>query len=164
MGKLLSFIRAAVRFICLLLLAALIVTPLLQIVMRGIFNVPMSGAEELARYFLICLSFIAASYVTQQGGQIRMEEFQVLIPPMPRWLLQMAIELLGVAVFAVFFVASVVTILNNLKNQTATLEMPFWLFMGPLALGSLLLIVETAAMFVHTLRRGRPEAKQTVLT
>jgi TRAP-type C4-dicarboxylate transport system permease small subunit len=164
MGKLLSFIRTAVRFICLLLLAALIVTPLLQIVMRGIFNVPMSGAEELARYFLICLSFIAASYVTQQGGQIRMEEFQVLIPPMPRWLLQMAIELLGVAVFAVFFVASVVTILNNLKNQTATLEMPFWLFMGPLALGSLLLIVETAAMFVHTLRRGRPEAKQTVLT
>jgi TRAP-type C4-dicarboxylate transport system permease small subunit len=164
MESLLSLVRKAVRFICLVLLAALIVTPLLQIVMRGIFNVPMSGAEELARYFLICLSFIAASYVTQQGGQIRMEEFQVLIPPTPRWLLQMAIELLGVAVFAVFFVASVVTILNNLKNQTATLEMPFWLFMGPLALGSLLLIVETAAMFIHTLRRGRPEAKQTVLT
>ena len=164
MESLLSLIRKAVRFICLVLLAALIVTPLLQIVMRGIFNVPMSGAEELARYFLICLSFIAASYVTQQGGQIRMEEFQVLIPPTPRWLLQMAIELIGVAVFAVFFVASVVTISNNLKNQTATLEMPFWLFMGPLALGSLLLIVETTAMFVHTLRRGRPEAKQTVLT
>jgi len=164
MESLLSLIRKAVRFICLVLLAALIVTPLLQIVMRGIFNVPMSGAEELARYFLICLSFIAASYVTQQGGQIRMEEFQVLIPPMPRWLLQMAIELIGVAVFAVFFVASVVTIANNLKNQTATMEMPFWLFMGPLALGSLLLIVETAAMFIHTLRRGRPEAKQTVLT
>ena len=164
MESLLSLIRKAVRFICLVLLAALIVTPLLQIVMRGIFNVPMSGAEELARYFLICLSFIAASYVTQQGGQIRMEEFQVLIPPTPRWLLQMAIELIGVAVFAVFFVASVVTIANNLKNQTATLEMPFWLFMGPLALGSLLLIVETAAMFIHTLRRGRPEAKQTVLT
>jgi TRAP-type C4-dicarboxylate transport system permease small subunit len=164
MESLLSHIRKAVRFICLVLLAALIVTPLLQIVMRGIFNVPMSGAEELARYFLICLSFIAASYVTQQGGQIRMEEFQVLVPPTPRWLLQMAIELIGVAVFAVFFVASVVTISNNLKNQTATLEMPFWLFMGPLALGSLLLIVETAAMFIHTLRRGRPEAKQTVLT
>ena len=53
----------------------------------------MSGAEELARYFLICLSFIGASYVTHEGGQIRMEEFQVLIPPMPRWLLQMGIEL-----------------------------------------------------------------------
>jgi TRAP-type C4-dicarboxylate transport system permease small subunit len=164
MESLLSLIRKAVRFICLLLLAALIVTPLLQIVMRGIFNVPMSGAEELARYFLICLSFIGASYVTREGGQIRMEEFQVLIPPTPRWLLQMVIELSAVVIFALFFVASVVTISNNLRNQTATLEMPFWLFMGPLAIGSLLLIVESAALFIHTLRRGRPEAKQTVLS
>lgn len=164
MESLLSLSRKAVRFICLILLAALIVTPLLQIVMRGIFNVPMSGAEELARYFLICLSFVGASYVTREGGQIRMEEFQVLIPPMPRWLLQMVIELSAAVIFAVFFVASVVTISNNLRNQTATLEMPFWLFMGPLALGSLLLIVESLALFVHTLRRGRPEAKQTVLT
>jgi TRAP-type C4-dicarboxylate transport system permease small subunit len=164
MTKLLSFIRMAVRFICLLLLAALIVTPLLQIIMRGIFNVPMSGAEELTRYFLICLSFIGASYVTLEGGQIRMEEIQALIPPTPRWLLQMGIDLCGVVVFAIFFVASVVTIGNNLKNQTPTLEMPFWLFMAPLAIGSLLLIVETMAMFIHTLRRGRPEAKQTVLT
>ena len=84
--------------------------------------------------------------------------------PTPRWLLQIAIELAAVAVFAVFFVASVVTILNNLRNQTPTLEMPFWLFMAPLAIGSLLLAVETMAMFVHTLRRGRPEAKQTILT
>jgi TRAP-type C4-dicarboxylate transport system permease small subunit len=164
MTRLLSLIRMAVRFICLLLLAALIVTPLLQIVMRGVFNVPMSGAEELARYFLICLSFIGASYVTLEGGQIRMEEFQALIPPTPRWFLQMGIELCGVVVFAVFFVASVVTIGNNLRNQTPTLEMPFWLFMAPLAVGSLMLIVETMAMFIHTLRRGRPEAKQTVLT
>ncbi|HKY87473.1 MAG TPA: TRAP transporter small permease [Pseudorhodoplanes sp.] len=164
MESVLSLSRKAVRFICLVLLAALIVTPLLQIVMRGIFNVPMSGAEELARYFLICLSFIGASYVTLEGGQIRMEEIQALIPPMPRWLLQMGIELCGVAVFGIFLVASVVTIANNLRNQTPTLEMPFWLFMAPLAVGSLLLIVETMAMFVHTLRRGRPEAKQTVLT
>jgi TRAP-type C4-dicarboxylate transport system permease small subunit len=164
MESLLSLVRKAVRAICLLLLAALIATPLLQIVMRGIFNVPMSGAEELARYFLICLSFIGASYVTREGGQIRMEEFQALIPPTPRWLLQMAIELTAVVLFAVFLAASVVTILNNLRNQTATLEMPFWLFMGPLAVGSLLLIIESGAMFIHTFRRGRPEAKQTVLT
>ena len=164
MESLLSLIRKAVRAICLVLLAALIITPLLQIVMRGIFNVPMSGAEELARYFLICLSFIGASYVTREGGQIRMEEFQVLIPPTPRWLLQMLIELSAAILFVVFFVASVFTISNNLRNQTATLEMPFWLFMGPLALGSLLLIVESMALFVHTFWRGRPEAKQTVLT
>ena len=47
--------------------------------------------------------------------------------------LQLVIELAGVAMFATLLVAGVVTIGDNLNNQTATLEMPFWLFMGPLA-------------------------------
>ena len=164
MLSLLARLRTAIRWISLVLLAALVITPLVQITMRGIFNVPLSGAEELARYFLICMTFVAASYVTEQGGQIRMEEFQVLLPPRPRWYLQLAIELAGVVMFGLLFAAAVVTIGKNLQNQTATLEMPFWLFMGPLALGSLLLVLETVMMFVHTLRRRRPEAKQTVLT
>ena len=162
--KFLNGMRAAVRWMCLALLAALIMTPLAQIVMRGIFNVPMAGAEELARYFLITLTFIGGSYVTQQGGQIRMEEMQAVIPPYPRWLLQLGIELSGMAMFGVMLAAGGITIANNLSNQTATLEMPFWLFMAPLVVGSLLLVIETAAMFMHTWKRRRPEDKQTVLT
>lgn len=164
MTRLLANVRMAVRWLSFALLALLVLTPLAQVVMRGVFNVPMSGAEELARYFLICLTFIGAAYVTEQGGQIRMEEFQGLMPARARWVLQLVIELSGVAMFAVLFIAAVTTIANNLNNQTATLEMPFWLFMGPLAVGSLLLVVETALMFVHTLKRRRPEDKQTVLT
>ena len=162
--RLLAGVRAAVRWLSLALLAALIVTPLAQIVMRGVFNVPMSGAEELARYFLITMTFVAASYVTREGGQIRMEEFQGAIPPHPRWWLQLGIELAGIAMFGVLCVAAFVTIRNNLSNQTATLEMPFWLFMAPLAVGSLLLVVETTATLVHTWKRKRPEEKKTVLT
>ena len=164
MTAFLSPLRVAVRWASLALLFLLIATPLAQIVMRSVFNVPMAGAEELARYFLICLTFIAASHVTAIGGQIRMEEFQALIPATPRWLLQLLIELSGVAVFALITVAAFVTIRNNLTNQTATLEMPFWLFMGPLALGALLLSLETLATFVHTLLRRRPEDKHTTLT
>jgi TRAP-type C4-dicarboxylate transport system permease small subunit len=156
--------RKAVRRTSLLLLAALVVTPLAQITMRGVFNVPLAGAEELAKYFLICLTFLAASYVTQQGGQIRMEEFQFLLPPKPRWILQLAIEVSGVAVFGVLFVASVVTVTRNLNSVTPVLEIPFLLFFAPLAVGSLLLVVETLAMLVHTWRTRRPEAKRTVLS
>ncbi len=157
-------LRAGVRWASLALLFLLIVTPLAQIVMRSVFNVPMSGAEELARYFLICLTFLAASYVTASGGQIRMEEFQALVPPRPRFWLQLAIELSAVVLFALFTVAAAVTIAHNLANQTATLEMPFWLFMAPLALGAALLCVEGAVALRHTYVRGRPEDKHTTLT
>lgn len=157
-------IRRAVRGLSLLLLAALIVTPLAQITMRGVFNVPLAGAEELAKYFLICLTFIAASYVTREGGQIRMEELQARLPRRPRWVLQMLIEISGVAVFGVLFVASAVTVSRNMNSVTPVLEMPFWMFFAPLVIGSLLLVVETLAMLVHTWRAGRPEPKQTVLS
>ena len=161
---LLNALRTAVRRLALVLLAMLIATPLAQIVMRGVFNVPMSGAEELTRYLLIAMTFIGASYVTVQGGQIRMEEVQALIPPRPRWLVQLGIEVCGIVMFAVVCAAGVITILKNLDNKTATLEMPFWLFMGPLAVGMALLVLETAMMLVHTWRRKRPEDKHTVLT
>jgi TRAP-type C4-dicarboxylate transport system permease small subunit len=160
----LELVRSAVRRATLLILAALIVTPLLQIAMRGVFNVPLAGAEELAKYFLICLTLVAASYVTREGGQIRMEEFQALVPARPRWWLQLAIEASGVAFFGVLFVASVVTVSRNLNSVTPVLEMPFWLFFAPLVLGSLLLAVETAAVLLHTWRARRPDDKHTVLT
>jgi len=157
-------IRRGVRWASLALLALLIVTPLAQVIVRGVFNAPMASAEELARYFLICLTFLAASYVTLEGGQIRMEEFQGALPPRLRWYLQMFIELAGIAMFGVIFLASAITIAGNLENQTPTLEMPFWLFMAPLLIGSLLLMLETAMQFLHTLKRRRPEEKHTVLT
>ena len=164
MPSALQMIRAGVRWVSIALLALLILTPLAQIVMRGIFNIPMAGAEELARYFLICLCFIAASYVTADGGRIRMEEFQVLLPPRPRWMLQLLVEAAGVVMFAILLVAALTTIRRNLDNQTATLEMPFWIFMGPLALGSLLLCVESLVLLVRTWRSHRAHEKQTTLT
>ena len=161
---LLEGVRAGLRWVCLALLFLLIATPLAQIVMRSVFNVPMSGAEELARYFMICLVFLGAPLVTLWGGQIGMEEFQALIPARPRWWLQLLIEVAGIALFLLIAVATAVTIRNNMSNQTATLEMPFWLFMAPLGVGALLLVVETAMKLVHTWRRKRPEPKHTVLT
>ncbi|HEV3009208.1 MAG TPA: TRAP transporter small permease [Burkholderiales bacterium] len=156
--------RKAVRGASLLLLAALVVTPLAQITLRGVFNLPLAGAEELAKYFLICLTFVAASYVSFEGGQIRMEEFQVLLPLRPRWVLQMLIEACAVAFFTVLFVASLVTVSRNMNSVTPILEMPFWLFFAPLVLGSFLLLVEALILLAHTWRKRRPEEKQTVLT
>ena len=164
MTRALAAMRAALRAISFVLLALLIATPLAQIVLRSIFNVPMSGAEEITRYFLICAVFLAAPLVTWEGGQIGMEEFQARIPPRPRWWLQLLIEVAGIVFFAFVAWAAVLTIGNNLRNQTATLEMPFWLFMAPLALGMALLALETSARLVHTWQRKRPEEKHTVLT
>jgi len=158
-----STLRRTLVVVCLLLLAALIFTPALQIVMRGVFNVPMSGAEELARYFLIALTLMGAAQVTREGGQIRMQEFQALLPEGLRFVLQVFIELCAVGMFGLMAVAAVVSISQNLNNQTATLEMPYWLFMAPLAVGMALLTLESLIQLVRTVRQRRADDKQTTL-
>ena len=164
MQLLLQYIRAWVRWISLSLLFLLIATPLAQVIMRSVFNIPMSGAEELARYFLICLSFLAASYVTREGGQICMEEVQAFFPDRIRWWTQMLVELSGVIFFTTIGVSALITISRNLDNQTATLEMPFPIFMAPLALGMFLLAIETMMVLIHLVRSGHADAKTTNLT
>ena len=164
MRAVLHTIRAFVRGLSLLLLALLIVTPLAQVIMRGVFTLPMSGAEELARYFLICLCFLAASYVTVEGGQIRMEEAQAFLPERLRWCVQLSIERAGSLFFGTVSVFAMITISRNLENQTATLEMPFPFFMAPLALGAGLLALETFVVFLERLRAGHAMAKSTNLT
>jgi TRAP-type C4-dicarboxylate transport system permease small subunit len=164
MSLILGKIRTLIRWASLLLLFLLIATPLAQVVMRGVFNIPMSGAEELARYFLICLSFLAASFVTREGGQICMEEIQAFLPERIRWWTQMVVELSGVIFFTTIGISALVTISRNLDNQTATLEMPFPIFMAPLALGMFLLAMETSMVLLHLIQSGRADAKTTNLT
>ena len=164
MSLILGKIRTLIRWASLLSLFLLIATPLAQVVMRGVFNIPMSGAEELARYFLICLSFLAASFVTREGGQICMEEIQAFLPDRIRWWTQMVVELSGVIFFTTIGISALVTISRNLDNQTATLEMPFPIFMAPLALGMFLLAIETSMVLLHLIQSGRADAKTTNLT
>lgn len=138
--------------------------PFGQVIMRGVFNVPMAGAEELTRYFLICLTFMAGTLVTVEGGQIRMEEFQAMLPERIRYPLQLLVDATGIIVFIYIAYAAIVTTLNNLSNQTATLEMPFWLFMAPLSLGMSLLAFAAVGQLKRTWRRGRSDEKHTTLS
>ncbi len=152
------------RVVACAMLAGLILTPFAQIIMRGAFDIPMAGAEEMARYMLICLTFLAAALVSLDGGQIKMEEMQALLPERPRWVLQLFIELSGVVLFAFLAYAATATIGRNISSTTATLEMPFLLFMGPLAVGGALLAFANVVLLLRTWQRGRPDDKQTTLT
>ena len=154
----------SLRIVACVMLFGLIGTPLAQVVMRSIFDVPMASAEEIARYMLICLTFLAAALVTLDGGQIRMEEFQATLPERPRWMLQLLIEASGVLFFGYLAAAGCITISRNLNSRTAVTEIPFMLFMGPLALGAAFLALACLWQLRTTWVRGRPDDKQTTLT
>ena len=118
-------------------------------------------AADLAAFLSRLLHYDRSAAVRLQAAGTALAVFG---RPQPRWVLQILIEISGVAVFAVLFIASAVTVSRNMNSVTPVLEMPFWMFFAPLVIGSLLLVVETLAMLAHTWRAGRPEPKQTVLS
>ncbi len=160
----LAVLRKAARTVSLAMLAALILTPLLQILMRGVFSLPLAGAEELAKYFLICLVLIGACCVSAEGGQIRMEEFQAVLPLCVKRPLRLLIALSAAGFFSLLLLASVVTVIRNFNSVTPVLEMPFPVFFAPLVFGSALLLVESIVALFRTWSGRFNSGKQTVLS
>jgi TRAP-type C4-dicarboxylate transport system permease small subunit len=140
---------------CVLVLAALVAVPFVQVVLRDLFGAPIVGAEEFTRFLLIVLVFSAFPVVVMQHENIVMAEFREALPPRLREALAFVITLS--AALAAGFIAYVawITIFKNLNNATPTLKIPFWLFLGSTFLGFAL------AALVHLLDTRHPPREET---
>jgi TRAP-type C4-dicarboxylate transport system permease small subunit len=134
---------------CLSLLVILVTA---QVLMRVIFLAPLIGAEELARYLLICVVFLGASFSERAGGQIRMEELLNLLPKSLKLFLQILIQSSAIIVFFIVSVGSIITLIENLKNRTATLSIPFPIFILPTVIGFCLLTLEYGKSLVRLVK------------
>jgi TRAP-type C4-dicarboxylate transport system permease small subunit len=153
--RVLEPIRRALRFMSLVLLAVMILTPALQVLLREIFVAPFMGAEELSRFMLICVVMLALPYTISSGASIRMEEMLRLFPrPMQR-ITEILIASLGFIAFA-FAAGSVMTAtLRNLNNSSPTLGIPYYIFFSAAFVGFLLAAVEFGLQ-VYKAMRNRP--------
>ena len=66
--------------------------------------------------------------------------------------------------FALFCVASLVTVSRNLNSVTPVLEIPFLVFFAPLVVGSALLTLESVVALASTWTGARVTSKQTILS
>ena len=136
-------------------MAGLVLVPTAQIVMRGVFTLPFVGAEELTRFLLICLVFLAYPLVVGHGENIVMGEFKAMLPSRLRRIADLAISLSGVAVTLFIAWVTATNISANLRNATPTLGIPFWIFLGATLFG-----FATAAV-VHIIHLRRPPQADT---
>ncbi len=136
-------------------LFAIILVPNIQIGMRAFFDAPVNGADELARYLLIVITFLALPLAVVDGGHIAMEEFQALFPQRFRRVLRLAIKAAAVFGYGFVAVAAVVTMLENLENTTSTLSIPFYIFIAPVVLGMAFMAIEYLLTLKKEITTGR---------
>ena len=133
--KLFRILRMACTAIGCFGLAALVILPTTQIILRSLVGAPVVGMEELTRYFLIVVTFVGLPLVTAEGGQIRMDELQQRLPLVVAGVLRVVIAIVSGAAFAAVVVAIYASLVVTMGSSTPTLGIPFWLFNLPAIIG-----------------------------
>ncbi len=145
-------LRKAMRRFSLALLIVLILLPSLQVFLRSLVHRPFIGAEELARFILICVVFVTLPYVVSSGASIRMEEIMSFFPRRVQWFLRVLFTVTGAAAYGVAAYSVAVATLKNLDNATPTLGIPYWVFFSTAFGGLLFSSVESAVQVVKAFR------------
>lgn len=142
--RMMAPVRWLLRRLALVLLAVLVSMPALQVVLREVLRQPFVGAEELARFMLICTVFVTLPTVVASGANVRMEEVLGVTPRALQRALRLAIAVTGIAGFGIAAVSVLVATLRNLNNATPTLEIPYYVFFSAAFVGLTLAAVECA--------------------
>jgi TRAP-type C4-dicarboxylate transport system permease small subunit len=151
--RLLAPLRTTLRKIGLLLLFVMIALPALQVFLREVAGKPFVGAEELARFMLICVVFITLPYVIASGSSVRMEEILAALPPGLQRPVRVLCALASVTAFTIAAWSVGVATFRNLENATPTLGIPYWLFFCAAFIGFLVAALESAVQLWKVLRR-----------
>jgi TRAP-type C4-dicarboxylate transport system permease small subunit len=153
---LLRYIRLACVVIGCFALAAIVILPTTQIILREL-GAPLVGVEELARYFMIVVTFIGIPLVNHEGGHIRMDEIYRIIPAHASLILRVVIAIVCGAAFGIVVVAIYYSLVITMGSSTPTLGIPFWLFNLPAIIGLSVGAVEFVLQ-AWRIARGRDEA------
>ena len=141
-------LRRNLRRFGLLLLFVMILMPALQVFLRTVVGTPFVGAEELARFMLICVVFVTLPYVVSSGASIRMEELISSLPQGMQWPLRVAIALTATVAFGIAAYSVAVATLRNLQNATPSLGIPYWVFFSAAFIGLLVSAVESGVQCI----------------
>jgi TRAP-type C4-dicarboxylate transport system permease small subunit len=141
-----------------MVMAGLVLVPTAQVIMRSVFLLPFIGAEELTRFLLICLVFLAYPLVVQHGENIVMGELKAALPQPLMNLVNVAISVTAVGVTGFMANVTFSNISKNLMNATPTLGIPFWIFLGAALFGF------AGAALVHVFHLRKPPQADTNVT
>jgi len=96
-----------VERLCALLVAVLVLDIWFGIVARYVLELGITWTEELARYIMIWAALLAISCAAHRREHIGLDFLSRLLVPAQRWILQAAIDSLGIAFFLFLFVYGV---------------------------------------------------------
>jgi len=110
---------------------------ILQVTLRQIFSRPIMVADELTMYLVAAVIITPLGCLEKENGHIVMEEFLNILPSVIKKTIRFIISVSVTAIYIMLVVSVSKVIINNPRNMTPMLKMPFWFFFMPCVIGFL---------------------------
>lgn len=126
-----------------------------NVVLRYVFHMPFSWAEEMAIYLIVWIVFIGGSVAVRTRGHIAIDLLPLMLSPINRRRLAIAVGIVMLLFFAVFFYYSGEhTFRVRAGGQVMpVLQAPMWLAYLAMPVGSFLMGLRTVQALVRLLAR-----------
>jgi TRAP-type C4-dicarboxylate transport system permease small subunit len=153
-------IEMAVGSFCVLIYAAMIVVALLGVVFRYIMLSPFEWTEELARFLMLWLGFLAMNIALRRNQHIAINFFGNRLPPALLRLLGYFIDVL-VGLFLYYLLKQGYLMTTRTLMTTSTLNISmFWIYMA-VPLGALMTVIQLILnVSMKVLKEFRPRPLQ----
>ena len=160
--RLWRFAQEIEEHVATLLMVVLLVVVALQVFTRYVTGAPLAWTEELARYLFIYLVFVGASGAIRSRSHVRIDMFARRIPPLPRLVLFLAINLLILATMALIAWWGWSSALRMATRRAVTMDFSMAVVYAAIPIAAALMMLRTALQMrtdLQTYRRtGEVEA------
>lgn len=153
-GGLASFENA----LSVLIVCVICFTVFVQVLSRFVLKVPLSWTEELSRFALIWLTFIAASVALREGGHFVVDLVSHALSPKAKNYYDKAILLVELAFLAVLFYAGLEIVPVAHMQESAALDLHMSYVYLSIPCGAALMMINT--LFKLFSKTGAEESRE----
>ena len=155
-NKLVRWMTAGEQAVAALFLFVILATMGAQVFARYFFGAPFSWSEEVARFALIWMTFIAAAFVMAEGRHITVDVVSERLSLRGRLLLECLSHVIVAATCLLLLIGGLRFVWYVGKVGSPSLGIPMSYWYGAVGIGLLLMAVHSILNLIQALSTGRP--------
>ena len=151
--RFLNRLLVTTEFIAAAVLGADVLVVLCSVVWRYFLHDPVDWAEEIARALMGVQVFLGAATTLARVQHVGIDSFRAVLPAVWRPLLIQLCHWIIVVVALALFVSSCALFVDS-SGQTTPIGLPQWIYVGPMVIGSLLMLLFGVAAALEGSRKA----------
>ncbi|RHW39276.1 TRAP transporter small permease [Lysinibacillus yapensis] len=139
--KLVLNVNRWTQYLTMALLVIMVALVFLQILMREVVDYSFSWTEEVARYLLVWVSFLASGFAYQFGAHISIEVFVKKFNDRFNKMIKIIVSLIAIVFAIILIITGMELALENSMNKSPALRLPMGVVYLAIPIGAFLQIL-----------------------